>query len=413
MILTIKSVRFIGFLSAAILLGTARADDGPVDWPQFLGPARDGSTSAKAAGIGGTIWKVEVGAGWAGPVVAEGKLVLFHRLKDEEVVDCFDAASGKTLWSARYATSYVDDFGFDDGPRSTPAIAGGRVFTFGAAGALHCWALATGKQLWAVDVAKDFAAPKGYFGFGCSPLAEGDAVILNIGGRDGAGIVAFDAATGKVRWKATDDAAGYSSATAATIDGRRVVIVLTRAGLVALEAASGKVLWRLDWRARMDASVNAATPLVVGDLIFVSASYGVGAAVLRFAADKPEIVWKSDDAMSNHYATCVQRDGHLYGFHGRQDVPPKASVRCVEIKTGKVVWSEEDFGAGTVNLAGDMLVILTERGELILAPASPDGYKAAAKKQILGFDIRAHPAIAGGMFYARDKKQLVCVKLEP
>jgi hypothetical protein len=155
--------------------------------------------------------------------------------------------------------------------------------------------------------------------------------------------------------------------------------------------------------------VSAAVPLVVGDLIFLSASYSLGATVLRYEAKGPEKLWASDDALSNHYATSVEHQGYLFGFHGRQE--EGCELRCVELKTGKVRWSEEGLKAGTVMIAGDQLLVLTERGELIRAPATAAGFKPTARAQILPFDVRAHPALADGLFYARNKNQLVCVDL--
>lgn len=389
------------------------------DWPQFLGPTRNGvyagndvAAAWPAAGPK-VLWQTDVGTGWAGPAVAGGKLILFHRLADKEVVECLEAASGKKLWNADYDTAYVDDFGFDNGPRATPAIDGGKVYTFGAAGDLNCWDLATGKQLWNVDTKKALNADKGFFGIVCSPLIEGDAVILNVGGTagraKGAGIAAFDKTSGKVLWQATDHEAGYSSPVAATIGGKRYVLSLTRAGLVALDPKTGKVFWAHPFRAANDASVNAATPVVVGDQVFISASYNVGGALLTFAETAPKQVWANDESLSAHYATPVYRDGHLYGFHGRQE--QRASLHCVEWKTGKVKWDAERFGTGTAILAGDDLLILHEKGELVRVAASPDGFKVNQRAQILGADVRAYAALAGGLYFARDKQKVVCVDL--
>lgn len=346
-------------------------------------------------------------------MVSANRLVLFHRVGDTETIECLDAKDGGTLWSFDYPATYRDDFGFDDGPRATPAIADGRAYTFGADGALHCLDFATGKKLWSGDMKEDFAAPKGFFGMACSPLIEGNAVLLNIGGRDGAGIVAFDKATGKLLWKATDAEASYSSPVAATMGGQRRVFFFNREGLVTLDPAGGRVLWEFPWRPPLHASVNAATPLVIGDLIFLSTSYGRGAALLRFAEKAPEKIWSGDDALSNHYGTSVHHSGFLYGVDGRADPgwQPRPSLRCVELKTGKVRWSEENFGAASVLRAGGQLVLLTEKGQLLLAPATPDGFKPAARAQILGVDTRAHPALADGRFYARSKDALVCVDL--
>jgi len=346
-------------------------------------------------------------------VIGSGKLILFHRLDSKETVECLEAKSGKELWKADYPTGYRDDFGFEEGPRATPAIAQSRVFTFGAEGTLSCWNLDSGAKVWSLDAKTQFKAGKGFFGMACSPLVEGNAVILNIGGKDGAGIVAFDQATGKVLWRATDDEASYASPVAATINGQRRLFVITREALVALNPSDGKVSFRHPWRPPMHASVSAAAPLVIGDLIFISASYGTGATLLRYREPEPEKLWSTDDALSCHYATPVVLNGFLFGFDGRADpgLQAESSLRCVELKTGKVRWKEETLKVGIVTLAGDQLLVLTEKGELLRAPATPDGFKPAARAQILPFVARAHPAFANGLFYARSKDKLVCVDL--
>ena len=399
-----------------LLLGAVDASSGCAgDWPQFLGPTRNGVAAESNLSVSWpkegppVVWQRKVGQGFSGPAVASGKLILFHRIGDKETVECLDARTGKPLWTYGYPTTYQDDFGFDEGPRAVPAIAGGKVYTFGAEGNLNCIDLATGKKLWAVDTKSQFSAGKGFFGMVCSPLVEGDSVLLNIGGKDGAGIVAFDRTTGKLLWKATGDEASYSSPVAATINGKRYALFFTRSGLVGLDPGSGTIYFQFPWRARMNASVNAATPLVIDDLVFLSASYNIGAILLRVKGSDVEKIWSADDVLSNHYATSVYHDGYLYGFDGRQE--SGARLRCVELKTGKVRWTQESLGAGTVTLADNRLLVLTERGELIQAPASPAEFKPANRAQILPSTARAYPALADGLFYARSKDKLVCVDL--
>ncbi|HET6251448.1 MAG TPA: PQQ-binding-like beta-propeller repeat protein [Tepidisphaeraceae bacterium] len=412
--MTIPTPIRLGLFSLAASLSFCISPALAGDWPQFLGPTRNGvyadaDVTATFPDAGPKVlWKQEVGHGFAGPVVSSGKLVLFHRIDEKECVQCFDAKTGKSIWKSEYPTDYNDDFGFDDGPRATPTIAGGKIYTFGASGMLACWDLATGKQIWAVDTRKTFKSPKGYFGRACSPLVEGDAVIMNIGA-EGAGIVAFDKETGKTLWKATDDAASYSSPVAATISGKRYVFVFTRAGLAAIDPATGKVYFDFHFRSRMDASVNAATPLVIGDTIFLSASYGTGAALLKFDEAGPKEIWSGDNILSNHYATSVESNGFLYGFNGRQEQGP--SLTCVELKTGKVRWTEDHYGAGTILLAGGKLLVLSEKGELQIAPASPVSFKPTAHAQVLAFNSRAYPALADGLLYARSTTEMVCVDL--
>src|SRR3984957_6188816 len=305
---------------SAVLLLAALAGD----WPQFLGPTRDGVYSgadiAPAWPPAGppVVWKRDVGEGFAGPVVSGGKLILFHRQQGRELIERLDAATGKNVWSLAYPTTYRDDFGFDEGPRSAPVISGGVVYAFGAEGGLTAVDFATGRKLWQVAAHQKFKSSKGWFGSAGSPLVEGGKVLVNVGAPD-AGIVAFDAATGNVLWKATSDEASYSSPTVATIGGARHALFLTRSELVDLDPANGQVRFTMPFRSRSSASVTAATPLVIGNLVFISASYGVGAALLEVNGSTFRRIWANDDSMSNHYSTCVYRDGYLYGFHGRQE----------------------------------------------------------------------------------------------
>jgi outer membrane protein assembly factor BamB len=392
-------------LIAALVL-IAGLEAAAVDWPQFLGTDRNGvytgpplADSWPASGPK-VVWRKQVGAGFAGPVVANGRLILFHRQGREEVVESLDIRTGAAVWRYAYPTAYRDDFGFDEGPRAAPVVAGGVIYTFGAEGQLHAIDFAKGTRLWAEDTMKRFGVPKGYFGASGSPLVEGGRVIANIGGEK-AGIVAFDAKSGKVVWTATEDDASYSSGVAATIGGRRSVVFLTRDNLIGLDPATGAVHFQRRWRARAAASVNAATPLVIGDLIFVSAEYGPGAGALRVNGAQLTELWASDEVLSNHYATSVHHQGVLYGFHGRQEFGP--SLRAVDLKTGAVKWSQEQFRAGSLLLAGDRLVVLRESGELMLAPATPQAFKPLARAQILqgsasqGSVARPYPAIADGI----------------
>jgi len=406
-------MRRLMFRLAAIVLALG-VEAAAYDWPQFLGPDRNGiyrgPALAEKWGANGprVLWRKSVGQGFSGPVVASDRLILFHRLANEEVVESLDVKTGAAQWRYAYPTSYRDDFGFDEGPRAVPVVADGVVYTFGAEGQLHAVDLKSGKRIWSEDTRKRFGVAKGFFGAAGSPLVEGGKVLANIGGRN-AGIVAFDAKAGTVAWTATADEASYSSGVGATIGGRRSAIFLTRNGVVGLDPSTGMVQFERRWRSRIAASVNAASPLVIGDLIFVSAEYGPGAAVMRVEGSKVTELWSSDDALSNHYATSVYYDGYLYGYHGRQEFGP--SFRAVEMKTGKVRWSEDRFRAGSVTLAGNRLVIVRETGELILAETSPEAFRPLARAQVLPATVRAFPAIADGLLYLRNENTLVCLDL--
>ncbi|MDA1312777.1 MAG: PQQ-binding-like beta-propeller repeat protein [Acidobacteria bacterium] len=385
------------------------------DWRQLLGPRRDGTYNGGDLAASWpesgpkTLWQREVGHGFSNPVVVGGRLILFHRVGDEELIESLDALTGKPEWTFRYATSYRDGFGFDPGPRASPVVAGSQVYTFSPQGILHCVRLTDGKKVWRVDTHQEFDADKGYFGAASTPLLDGTSLFLNVGGSGGAGIIAFDKDTGRVLWKATDDEASYSSPVMAEIAGRKLVVFFTREGLKALDPKTGDVRYAMRWRSRSNASVNAALPLVIGNRVFLSSSYGTGAVLLDLGGGEVKQVWSSDDSLSNHYATSVHKAGYLYGFHGRQEYGQV--FRAVELATGKLRWEQEGFRAGTVTLANDRLLILAENGELVMAAASPDGFKVFSRAKILDGVVRAYPALADGRLYARNESRLICVDL--
>lgn len=399
---------------AIALIALACAAVSAQDWPQILGPNRNGIYTGPpiVPSFPRTgpprLWIRDVGAGFAGPAVVGDRLILFHRVNNRETVEAMEALTGKTIWTFDYATSYRDDFGFDEGPRAIPVIAGGRIFTHGADGLLHGIDFATGKMLWSVDTRKDFDAPKGYFGVASSPVVDGPRVLVNVGGTKG-GIVAFDAATGKTLWTATNDEPSYSAPIVADINGQHTGVFFTRTGLVAVDPANGKVLYQYRWRSRQAASVNAATPIVIGDKIFLSSSYSTGAVLLQVANNTVKPIWSGDESMSNHYSTSVLKDGYLYGFDGRQEFGQ--TLRCVELATGKVMWNADGFGAGTLLIAGETLVIMRESGELAFASASPKAFRMLSRAPLLKGVVRAYPALANGRYFVRNERQLAAFDL--
>lgn len=385
------------------------------DWPQLLGPTRNliytGPFTERSTFA--SLWKKPVGEGFAAPVVAGGRLLVFHRQNNQEILDARDPATGDVQWTFRYPTGYRDDFGFSEGPRATPTVdlAAGLVFTYGAEGTLSAVNLKTGAKVWQLDARQAFGIRKEFFGTGCSPLIDGDRLFMNIGGvGQGAGLIALDKATGKTAWKALAHESGYSSPVAATIGGARHVFFFTREGLVDADPGTGRIRFEQRWRARMAASVNAAVPVVVGDEVFVSSSYATGAALWKIAGDSAKLVWSGDESMSNHYSTSVYHDGHLYGFHGRQEEGQE--LRAIEWKTGKVKWSVPGLKAGTVTLAGSHLLVLRENGELLIAPASPKEFKPVKKVQVAEGVVRAYPALAGGRLYVRTDSMLSAWRID-
>jgi outer membrane protein assembly factor BamB len=388
------------------------------DWPQYLGPGRDavypGEALTRAWPSDGPklLWrKKNIGAGMSGVVVAKGRAILFHEVNRYDTIECLDAKTGKTLWENNYASSFVAGYGSAAGPRATPSIVGDRVYTMGGQGVVVCTDFATGKTVWKVDTQKSYRASDGFFGMGCSPLVEGNAVLLNISGEAGAGIVALDKNSGKLLWKTLDDEASYSSPVMAKLQGKRRAVFFTRTGLAVVDPANGKIDFQNRWRARIQASVNAAAPLVVGELIFVTSSYNTGALVVNAAAGGYKVAWSNDTSLSSQYASVMHRGGFIYGTHGRADVPPVPALRCVELATGKVRWSVDDFGDCMMLRCGDRLLALMESGELVLGQATPGGWREISRAQVVGSGARSQPALANGRLFVRDRNQLVCLDM--
>jgi outer membrane protein assembly factor BamB len=391
------------------------------EWPQILGPERNGvavgeqlATSWPAAGPK-VVWEHPVGAGFAGPAVATDprdgirRLLIFHRQKSEAVAEALDALSGKPLWRAAFPTNYTASIVNDDGPRCVPLLHAGAVYLFGAEGSVHCLDLVTGKVRWSRSLAEEFSAPLGYFGCGSSPLVEGDRLLINLGAPRGAGLVALALADGKLRWKATDEAASYSSPVATTIDGQRQAIFVTRLNVVGVDPADGRVLYRVPFGKR-GPTVNAANPLLVGRDVFVTANYGVGARLLRLGRASADEVWSSDDSLSSQFTTPLLADGVLYGVDGRQDVGV-ARMRAIRPSDGKPLWTQENFGAATLMFADGKLLALGVNGTLKLIQPSPTAYRELASASLFNSTTQALPALADGMFYARDEARLKCFDL--
>ena len=383
------------------------------DWPQYQGPNRDSRSTetglARSWPKEGpkVVWKKDAGNGWAGPAIAGDVAILFHRIANDEVVECVEAATGKEKWKQTYRTRYIDMLDKDDGPRSTPLIAGDQVFTLGPDGDFSAFALADGKRLWQRNINKDYNVPKGYFGVGTSPMMAGGKLIINVGGKS-AGVVAFDPASGKEIWKSTDQGVSYSSPVLAKINGEDLAVFFTRQGLLTLALDKGEVRHEHYWRPRLDASVNAATPIVSGNQIFLSTSYNTGAILLEAGKNELTEIWKGDKSLSCHYNTPVLVKGHLFGIDGRQEGKPE--LRCVEWKTGKVLWAKEGFGCASLIAVDGMILAFSESGELVLFEQNTESYKELGRASILDKSpCRAAVALSGGRVFARDSAKWICV----
>lgn len=373
------------------------------EWPQILGPARNGVAQQETLGDWTnkppqTAWTAKAGAGYGGVAIANGAVVVFHRVGEHERLEAFDLAKGRSLWKADFAASYRGGIDPDLGPRTVPLIAGERVFAYGAGGDMLCVRLKTGEKLWSRALASDYEAPDGYFGAGSSPIVAENRLWINVGGK-GAGIVALDLATGETRFRGTDELASYSSPTYASINGNESLVFVTRYKCLGIDPKSGDVQFRFPFGKR-GPTVNAATPLVFDDRLFVSASYGVGARLMKFTGREPTAVWENDTSMSSQYTTCVFHQGYLYGVDGREDVGD-ANLRCIEAASGDVQWKEDGFGIAHVILVGDRLLVVRQNGEILQAPATPKGFTPSGTAQLVKGTIRALPALAQGRLVVR------------
>jgi outer membrane protein assembly factor BamB len=324
------------------------------------------------------------------------------------LVMALDPLTGQQLWQTSFPTNYSSSIAPDNGPRCVPLIHTDKVIVLGAGGDLHCLDFATGKTLWSRELYQEFSAPEGYFGAGSSPIVEGDKVLVNVGGK-GAGIVAMSLATGAVVWKATEEAASYSSPVAVTIEGQRHVIFVTRFNVVSVNPDSGAVRFRFAFGMR-GPTVNAASPVVFDKYVFVTSSYGIGAQLAVASGIGAKKVWANDDVLSSQYTTPVVQANTLYGIDGRQD-QGVAQLRAVTPVSGRVNWTEENFGSGTLILADRKLLIMKTDGKLVLAAAAPERYRELAAAKLFPSTVQALPALAGGRFYARDARTLKCFQL--
>ena len=433
-----------------IVVPDLRTRKNGTDWPGFLGPTGDSTSSEReiitrwpAEGLP-IVWHKPIAEGYCAASISMGRLFLFDRLGDRARLRCMKSATGEDLWEFTYPTDYIDMYGFDGGPRCCPVIDGGRVYLFGPEGMLHCVRATDGHLLWKMDTTERFHVVQNFFGVGSTPVIDGDLLIAQVGGSPagspgvrsgrtesaGSAVVAFDKYTGEVKYAVGDELASYASPVLATIDGRRWCFVFARGGLLALEPQSGKIDLHYPWRASIIESVNASNPVVVGDTVFISESYSLrhGSSLLRVAPGRHAVVWRDDPArreksMQAHFVTPVHVDGYLYGSSGRHS--PNAELRCIELATGEVQWSEPGLGWTSLLYVDGHFVCLSEDGTLRLVRANPKKYEPVATAMLSETDENgrntrmlkppawAAPVLAQGLLYVRGADRLVCLELIP
>jgi outer membrane protein assembly factor BamB len=371
------------------------------DWPNYRGPTHDGisaetgwTTTWPATGPK-ALWKAKVGLGFSSVVIAQGRAYTQGNANDQDTIFCFDANTGDSVWKHSYAAP-LDAKYYEGGTSATPTVAGDHVYTVSKRGIIHCLGAADGKVVWTKNLQEELGAKIPEWGFAGSVLIEGDLAILNFGTAG----VALDKKTGKVVWSSGADVSGYSTPIPFDASGERAVLFTTKQDVVALKVKDGKELWRFPWKTQYD--VNAADPILSGNKVFISSGYNRGAGVFDISKNPPEKLWENKN-MRNHMASSVLWQGHLYGVDENQ-------LRCVVFDTGEVKWTDKVSGKGSLSLADGKLIVLSERGELLVADPSPAGFKPLVRAQVVGGKCWTAPVLANGKIYVRTGPgDLVCV----
>jgi outer membrane protein assembly factor BamB len=450
---------FIRPLVLTLLLPACAAAQGS-DWPRFLGPLGTSVSTEKGIitpwpkdGLR-VVWHRRLGTGYGAPSIHNGKLYVSDRALEKVEVEgrfgyretrnarltCLDARTAKEIWSFTYLTNYRDFYGYNNGPRCCPVLDGQRVYLYGAEGMLHCLEADTGKPVWQCDTQKAFGVVQNFFGVGAAPVIEGDLLIAVVGGSpagsdprefldlkgNGSAIIAFDKKTGAVRYKISNELAGYASPVMATIGGRRLGLAFLRGGLLAFEPAGGKIDFHFPWRSPDLESVNASNPLVVGDQVLISECYGPGGALLKLRPGQADVVWSDAKktplrkSLMCHWMTPVYQDGYVYGSSGRHT--NNADLRCVELATGRVMWSEPRLTRSSLLMVDGHFVCLSEDGILRLLKVNPQKYDLVSelevvdpktKQPLLDYPCWAAPVLSHGLLYVRGEDRLVCLELIP
>jgi outer membrane protein assembly factor BamB len=397
--------RSLGMLVCACAVQTNAGD-----WPQWRGPERTGHADSREQSLNSLsaspkpFWRKEIGGGFSSPVIAKGKLAYLDAQNGKEVAHLVDAASGKELWQNEYGDMFEDEWG--PGPRSTPILDENRLYVQSCKGEFRCLDIENGKVLWATSFEKDFgvhflgskanegtASRRGNDGSG---IIDGEHIFLPVGA-NGASLVCFDKRSGKVIWKSQSDEAAYSSLMLANIAGMRQVVYYSADALMGIAPDSGKLLWRIPLRT--DAKRHAATPIVFGDSVIVN-SQTIGLVCIKIAKDgdslKATPSWENKQLKIN-ISTPVLVDHFLYSQGvGRNLV-------CVDANDGKLIWSQEGFGEkySSIIAIGTTLLVVTDRGELVMVAADNSKYTELGRLQICGKTWN-HPAYSDGKLYVRE-----------
>lgn len=366
-----------------------RADD----WPNYLGPdfngisKETGWTAHWPANGPKRLWKAKVGLGFASFSVANGRVYTTGNVNDKDIVYCFDANTGAELWKHSYPAP-LDPKYYQGGTSATPTVEGERVYTFSKRGVVNCLDAAKGTVIWTKDLAEELKAEIPTWGFAGSVVIEGDLALFNLGSAG----AALDKKTGKVVWSSGPEASGYATPVPFSSGGQKAIVLALKDTVAAVTVKDGKQLWSFPWKTQYD--VNAAVPILSGSKLFISSGYGHGGGVFDVSAKPPKKIWENKN-MRNHMASSVLWKDHLYGVDENQ-------LRCVVFDTGEVKWTDKVSAKGALMMADGKLIVLSENGELLVADATPAGFKPISRVQLFGKICWAAPVLANGKIYARN-----------
>ena len=389
------------------------------DWPQFLGPMRNG-TSAETGLIASfpesgpeVLWRQPLGVGMSSVAVSQGVAVTLFQDETHQYVVAFDAASGAPRWRTAVAPAFENGMGH--GPRATPTVAGGLVHVLTGEGVLTQLTLADGKQNWSVDVPASLGGKPAEYGVACSPVVADGLVIVQAGCPQAA-VAAWDHASGELRWKAGAGKAGYSSPLLTTLAGRPQLVVFDATGASGLDPKTGDVLWGFPFPTDYDC--NIATPVPLSDRdVLISAGENHGSVLLTIEANGSGLEatprWSSLGVSSQlraEWQTPVVHEGYLYGLDNQGSAGPITNLVCIRLSDWTTMWKQNRFGKSNLILADGHLWISTMKGELVLVAASPEGYQEVSRCTLIE-TTRQAPVIANGRLYLRDDHEVVCVRV--
>ena len=381
------------------------------DWPQFLGPNRDCTLAQPAlardwqAHPPQLLWRKSVGPAWSGFAVAGNRAITQEQRGEEEVVVCYELLTGTPLWSHEDPVHFQSPLG-GEGPRATPTIHAGRVYTMGATGILNCLDAESGKRLWFRDTLKENHAKLNEWGMSCSPLVTSNLVAVSVGGRDGRSLVAYRADSGEFAWGSGNDGAGYSSPCRAILAGVNQILIFNSGGISAHDPATGTNLWKYHWPG---GHPHVAMPVVVpGDRVLVSSGYGTGSELLQLQRETNGVlnasrIWKSN-RLKAKFTNLLCRDGFVYGLDD-------GIMACLDLSNGQQRWKEGRYGHGQEILVKDLLLVSAESGDMVLLDPTPEASRELARFSALPGKMWNPPALAGDILLVRTEKEAACYRL--